>query len=286
MLKNIIRAAVEGLGYSVRRIAPPPAAPLPPTHCAPLQSVRVELFPNWPVELTLGDNIQRHALLSGVNYEAPSPQLLRTFCAPPGTVFFDMGANFGYYSYYLLAHCPHLKAHSFEPNPAHLRGQRATAKELADGRYFPHQLGLGDDVGELTLAISSINSGWSTFGLNPDFRGLEETLTMHRVPVTSFDAWCTAQNLALPATPSWVAKMDVEGFEPKVLRGMNAALKAHAFKAVLVEVLDHTLNFCGATAEEVFDLMDRTDYAPFDIWLQPTKRQAKEARNVLFLPRA
>ena len=109
---------------------------------------------------------------------------------------------------------------------------------------------------------------------------------MHRVPVTSFDAWCTAQNLALPATPSWVAKMDVEGFEPKVLRGMNAALKAHAFKAVLVEVLDHTLNFCGATAEEVFDLMDRTDYAPFDIWLQPTKRQAKEARNVLFLPRA
>ncbi|MEN9634960.1 MAG: hypothetical protein RL077_3364 [Verrucomicrobiota bacterium] len=286
MLKNIIRTVAESLGYSVHRIARPPAAPSPPLSCVPLQPVRVELFPNWPVELTLSDTIQRHALVAGVNYEAPSPQLLRTFCSPAGSVFFDLGANFGYYSYYLLSQCPQLTVHSFEPNPTHLRGQRTAAAELAADRYFPHQIGLADRDGELTLTTSSIDTGWSTFGPNPAFKGIEETLTLQRVPVTSFDAWCQRENLALPSTPLWVAKIDVEGFEPKVLRGMSAALNGHAFKAVLVEVLDHTLNFCNETAEDVFVLMDRSGYTPFDIWLQPTVRQAREARNVLFLPKA
>ena len=138
----------------------------------------------------------------------------------------------------------------------------------------------------LTLTVSSINTGWSTFGPNPDFKGLDETLTVHRVPVMSFDGWRATQNLPLPTVPSWVVKMDVEGFEPKVLLGMSEALRAHAFKALLIEVLDHTLNFCGSSAQEVFDLMDRAGYAPFAVDPQPTERHAQEARNVLFLPRA
>lgn len=285
MIKSILRGVLESLGYSVRRINPPPAPPAP-VRCVPLKTVRVDLFPNLPVELDLSDEVQRHALCSGINYESPSPQLLRSFCGPPGTMFFDMGANFGYYSYYMLAHCPHVRVHSFEPNPALVRGQRIVAAESCAGRYFPHQLGLSDDHRELVLTVSSLNTGWSTFGPNPDFKGLEDTLSTHRVPVTTFDAWRAAQSLPLPSTPSWVVKMDIEGYEPNALRGMGEALRAHAFKALLIELLDHTLNFCGGSAGEVFTLMDRAGYAPFDVWLQPTTRQAKEERNVLFLPKA
>ena len=284
MIKHLLRATAESLGYSIRRRAPPPApAPLP---SPALQPVRVDLFPGWPVELALGDAIQRHALAAGSEYEAPTPQLLRTFCGPPGTVFFDIGANFGFYSYYLLANCPQLTAYSFEPNPRHLAGHRAVAERLAAGRYFPMHAGLGDEDGELSLTVSSLDSGWSTLGRNPSFEGISGTLTTHRVPVMRFDDWRSAQGLALPDQPSWVAKIDVEGFEPRVLQGMSAALEAQAFKALVVEVLDHTLHFCGTTADEVFTRMDRAGYAPFDLWLQPTRRLPQEARNVLFLPRA
>ena len=286
-MKKFLKALFESCGYSIHRIGGPPAPPPPLIRCPPLQPLRVELFPGWPVELDLSDDVQRQALHAGAGYEAPGPQLLRSFCNTPGTTFFDIGANFGYYSHFMLAHCPHVSVHSFEPNPTHARSQQAVANnELAAGRYFPHQLGLSDGAGELALTVSSINTGWSTFGSNPDFKGLENSLATHRVPVMSFDAWCAEQKISLPSTPAWVAKLDVEGFEPKVLRGMEGALRAHAFKVLLIEVLDHTLNFCGSSAEELFGIMGRAGYAPFDEHLQPTERQAREARNVIFLPRA
>ncbi len=283
MIKNLIRAMANSLGYSIRRTAAPPAPTPPPSPT--LRPVAVELFPGWPVELSLGDTIQRHALTAGSSYEAPTPQLLRSFCGTPGTIFFDIGANFGYYSYYLLSTCPQLTVYSFEPNPLHLPGHRSVAERLAAGRYFPVHAGLGDQEGDLALTVSSLDSGWSTLGRNPSFEGIRETLSTHRVPVTRFDTWRAVQGLTLPSRPSWVAKIDVEGFETKVLEGMADALEAHAFKALVVEVLDHTLNFCGTTAEEVFARMDRAGYAPFDVWLQPTRRHPQEARNVLFLPK-
>src|SRR4051812_13497583 len=120
MIKPIVSGVLRQFGYRVQRIAPAAQVTQPPRPSVPLQPVRVELFPGWPVELDLSDGLPREALQNAQSYEAPCPQLLRTFCATPESVFFDIGANFGYYSYYMLAHCPKLTVHSFEPNPAHV----------------------------------------------------------------------------------------------------------------------------------------------------------------------
>jgi FkbM family methyltransferase len=283
MIKALLKTAFHSLGYSIARLPPPPGPPVQPVRSPPLRPLLVELFPGFPVGLDLADGVQRRALLDGPAYEAPGPALLRSFCTADETVFFDIGANFGYYSYYMLQHSAHTAVHSFEPNPAHVARQQAVAR--AHPRYQPHQIGLGDRNSELSLTVSALDSGWSTFGENPDFKGLESTLVTHRVPVTTFDAWCAQHGLALPKSPMWVAKIDVEGYEPRVLRGMVQALKAQAFKVVLIEILDHTLNFCGSSAADVFRLFDESGYAPFDERLQPTSLQPREARNVIFLPR-
>lgn len=285
MFKSLLRTFLREAGYSIQRIAPP-SLPPSPVRSPPLQAVDVELFPGWPATLDLSDHPQRHALRVGADYEAPSPRLLRTFCGTPGCVFFDIGANFGFFSHYLLSQCPRLVVHSFEPNLVHVERHRATAAALAPGRFFPHHLGLSDAAGELELVVSSVDSGWSTFGPNPHFAGQEATLSRQKAPLERFDAWCTSMNLQIPPEPVWVAKIDVEGFEPRVLRGMERALQAHAFKAILIEVLDHTLNFCGHDAGQIFDLFTSAGYTPFDTSLEPTSRQTKEERNVLFLPLA
>lgn len=272
------------MGYSIQRARPPASAAVQAGQIPALRPVQVELFPGFAVELDLTDEMPRQVLRNVAGYEAPCPQLLRQFCTSPGDVFFDVGANFGYFSYYLLAHAPHAVVHSFEPNADHVRRQRAVAARYAPDRYFPHQLGLSDQPGEVTLTMSTIDSGWSTFGTNPHFTGQEQTLRTQVTPVVSFDGWCASQGLVLPATPSWVMKMDIEGYEVRALRGMEKALRGRAFKAVLVEVLDHTLNFCGSSAGELFSTMQRAGYVPFDVWLQPTVQQPQEARNVLFLP--
>ena len=94
----------------------------------------MELFPGFPVGLDLADGVQRRALLDGPAYEAPGPALLRSFCTADETVFFDIGANFGYYSYYMLQHSAHTAVHSFEPNPAHVARQVGRAARSRHGR--------------------------------------------------------------------------------------------------------------------------------------------------------
>jgi FkbM family methyltransferase len=237
--------------------------------------VETELFPGLNVLLNLKDDGQRYLYWRGRDYDAPLPQTLANWCEG-GTAFFDIGANFGIYSYYILSACPGVSVYSFEPNPDLNATQIYMKYKNRLDRFYPQAIGLSDVETQLTLYLADRDSGHSTF-VPPT---VPENMTTARV--TTFDQWCNEMELQ-PQPHAWVAKIDVEGFEVKVLQGMRQALQAHAFKGLCIEVNEPTLKTGGSSPQELFELMASFGYQALDTNLQPTECQPHEFRNVFFV---
>jgi FkbM family methyltransferase len=133
----------------------------------------------------------------------------------PGNVFFDIGANFGYYSVVLASRLnKQLHTYAFEPNPSTLERLRyhVAINDLQEVVRV-HDLALSDQVGTAALATKEGNSG----GAHLVYPNMESTL----VRLTTLDVFCEEQRLLrLDAV-----KIDVEGFEERVLLGGRLALK-------------------------------------------------------------
>jgi FkbM family methyltransferase len=221
----------------------------------------------------------------GVGYEAPFPGLLADLLAAEDSpMFFDVGSNMGFFSFFMAARVSGVRIHAFEPNPRLYDLQRRNvARNGLATIWDSHNCALGDRPSAATLEISALNSGWSNLGKNPHFAGQEPLLNRIEVPIMRFDDWRRQAGLPLPVRPAWVAKIDVEGCEPQVVRGMAEALHGRAFKALCVEVLTHTLAFFGETPTKLTALLRAHGYHPFDANLQPASIGTEESRNLLFL---
>ena len=244
-----------------------------------------DLFPSVCVDIDLSDPIQACAYWQGSRYEHPTGQILCSWInqvkAPK---FFDIGANFGFFSYLVQSRFRHVDTYAFEPGPTNFDRLRKAKSRSRLTHLHPYQLGLADSSGQLALHLALDDSGHSTFGLNPHYQGHESRLREVMVPVTTFQEWAMQTGLTIPLAPQWVVKMDIEGFELRALRGMEPFLKAHAFAGLCVEINEHTLNFCGTSAEEVYAYLAGFGYAAHDEELRATTPLASEMRNVFFLP--
>jgi FkbM family methyltransferase len=246
-------------------------------HCR----VTTELVPGIKVHLDLKDDMQRSVYWMGLTYEQPAPATLASLCTNGVTAFFDIGANFGFYSYYILAYSPGISVYSFEPNPKLYAQQIATKAHNQMTHFFPANLGLGDHDEILMLHIAPANSGYSTFGDHPGLIGRANEVTS---TVVRFDDWRQRSQLPLPSTPAWVAKIDVEGYEVKVLEGMRQALESRAFHSICIEVNQFALANCHTTNQAIYALMESFGYQPYNEHLQKTLPQENEFRNVFFQP--
>jgi hypothetical protein len=63
-----------------------------------------------------------------------------------------------------------------------------------------------------------------------------------------------------PERPSWIAKIDVEGFETRVVRGMANSLRAQAFAGLVIEINEFTLSFCGSSSNELREVIQALGY--------------------------
>jgi len=132
-----------------------------------------------------------------------------------GDVLLDIGANFGYYSVVLASHLKKkCEIHAFEPNPCTLKLLRhhVEINGLMDVIHI-HDLALGDNPGTASLATKALNSGGT------HVVPFNESSTC--VQVTTLDDFCDHQGL----TRLDLIKIDVEGFEERVLRGGHRSLR-------------------------------------------------------------
>ena len=124
--------------------------------------VQSEIAPGIPMRFELRDSIQRELYLNGSLYEREDIDLISSFCATPGTVFLDIGANVGVYSFWVLSRFPTTRVFAFEPNPRTF-SKLSETKSLSN---YPTlnivQTALGDMTGTATMCATEENSGSST----------------------------------------------------------------------------------------------------------------------------
>jgi FkbM family methyltransferase len=242
----------------------------------------VELFPGIRVTLDFADLTQFHTYWQGSRYEVPTPEVLADLGRGSVTHFFDIGANYGFYSYWMLYRCPGIEVHLFEPNPISLSVAEEAKRRNSLQRLHLHEVGLSDERARLPLHLGREDSGHATFGPHPVLGAGPSTEAV----LLSFDEWLDEQRIAPPAQPEWLAKVDVEGLELSVLRGMRRALEARAFRALAIELNEYTLSFCGTSAAEVTDYLAGAGYEP--LAARPEGRQwpLHQTWNAFFVPGA
>jgi len=145
-------------------------------------------------------------------------------CLRPGDVFWDVGANQGFWS--LLLAGRGIEAHAFEPAPATFANQcrqfefqRSPHRERLHG----HNVGLAARPGQMRLTV---NLGTANYLLGEDQPYQGETAT---VEVTTADAFRAI------AAPPRLMKIDVEGWTLPVLEGAQEMLAQPDLLALVIE---------------------------------------------------
>lgn len=162
-----------------------------------------------------------------------------------GLRVWDVGANIGVYS--LFAARAGARVHAFEPDPAFL--ERLRRNVYLNGQQEPiqvHETALNDSAGEVTLYTDGVAGNSPALSADADGARDEVTVTQQR-----------GDTLDLPAPD--LVKIDVEGAEAGVLRGMTDVLDR--IGTVLVEVHPTMLPRFGDTPADVRDVLESRDFS-------------------------
>jgi FkbM family methyltransferase len=241
------------------------------------ETLNCELFPHIHCTLNPKDSTQQSTYWLGRRFEADTQRALKSYLRQGATHFFDIGSNYGFFSYLLYTDFPGVEIYSFEPNPKTFSLLAEIVSKNRLTRIHPQNLGLSHTEEVLTFYQTTEDSGHSSFGKDPNIEQFTETTA----PTIPFDTWCSRNGLSYPREPKWVAKIDVEGFEPNVLTGMTHALAAKAFIGISIEVFPPNLEYCGFSAKDIYEALGDAGYFPN---IPLTEVNSKLAHNVEFTP--
>jgi FkbM family methyltransferase len=170
-------------------------------------------------------------------YEKEQLEILFEFLAPLRPVFesgvaFDVGANIGNHAIYFSS--LFRTVHAFEPNP-HTFTLLSFNAQWA-GNVVVHNYGLGDEKGRFPLGESADNVGRSSIKYASHGDATVE-ISVERLDGASLDS-----------SGLCFVKMDVEGFEPNVVRGGAGLIKA---RQPLIVFEQHEHEFVDGQSETV-----------------------------------
>ena len=160
--------------------------------------------------------------LSGSRYEERFDQALLEAIQPGDTVW-DIGANVGLYTEKFsrqVGTSGHVVA--FEPSPSSVQALRARFHE--DPRVTICPVALGERPGNATFYLNGSSDGTTDSLVE---RGSDSV--PHQTEVRRGEEF-------LQGFPPQVIKIDVEGFELEVLRGLGAVLSSPGLRSVMIEV--------------------------------------------------
>lgn len=198
----------------------------------------------------LGDWASRAHYYKGIYYDRSVPLLIDRLLVAGGS-FVDVGANRGLHTLYaarVLGSRGHV--YSFEPHPETFAVLQAHLVMNQVRNCTPSNIGVADVAAELRLNLfSDEHSGTCSFVASGE---VAKTVL---VPVRPLDEVLDAASLAGPV----LVKIDVEGFEHLVLKGMTQLL-ARPDTTVICELTDEWLRKTGSSAAAVVADMARHGY--------------------------
>lgn len=198
---------------------------------------RRRLHPHgYEVELSLDNWMERYAYLVGAYYDPVTIQTIQR-CLRDGDWFIDIGANVGLVTLTGASQVgPKGRVLAFEPNPRAAQRLEANIQlnNLTNIDVLKVALGAEDNVAMLDASLQH-----GTGSLRTD-RGVP-------VPLRRGDAFVSG----IP-DDAWVfVKVDVEGYEQRVLSGLSRFLTRNRV-AFLIEITDAWLREMGGSAETLF----------------------------------
>ena len=169
----------------------------------------------------------------------------------PGMVAVDVGANLGFHTLGLARRVgPGGCVHALEPDPDNFRLLARTVREAGLGQVRLHRLAAGDRAGEQTLYLSPVNRG--------DHRVTPDDEPRRAVAVSTL----VLDELLAAAPRVDFVKIDVQGAEIAVLRGLARTLARHPPPSVLCELAPPLLRAVGTEPEECVALLRAAGLAP------------------------
>ena len=184
----------------------------------------------------------------------------------PGMVAVDVGANLGVHTL-ALAHAvgPAGRVHALEPDPANFRLLARAVAEASAVQVTLHGAAAAARAGEMDLHLSAVNRG--DHRLHPD----TATRARVRVPVVVLD-----ELLAGEPHVDFV-KIDVQGAEVAVVRGLERTLARNRAVGVLCELSPGLLRQAGSDAEVLFALFRAGGLRPHRLGRDGTYTPVDEA---------
>ncbi len=172
----------------------------------------------------------------------------------------DVGANEGQFARYVTRVLPSVRIYSFEPLTGPFAKLKQWTEEVNPPRANIFNLALGQEEGwiemfehvNITGHSSVLNTTDLSHSLYPQTRQQRTT----RVAMTKLDTLLDKGDIEL--VPEILLKLDVQGYEDRVLRGAPTVL-AHA-RACLLEVNFDPLYKSQATFQELFEILSKSGY--------------------------
>ena len=189
---------------------------------------------------------------------APEPGTRRVLerLLRPGSTFLDVGANVGTMTLFAARAVGRAgRVYAVEPTPrlAALL-QRSLAMNGVSGRVEVAACAAGEASGEAVLHLQEIMSHNSLFSSGE--ADADQTMTVPMRPV---------DEVVPPGTALDVAKIDVEGAELRVLRGMRRVLEESPALSVVLELNPPQLPRIGTTLEAWLDEVEAPGFASYVI---------------------
>lgn len=206
----------------------------------------------------------------------------------PGAVCFDIGAAYGMYTYPLARLAgPAGQVHSFEPLPVPYRildaGRRASGARNI--RITNAALGSSTGWQRLTLPyrFGLPIHGWAHVQEGLKHPGRFTATRTLEVPIYTVDRVCELREISRVD----FMKVDVEGFEPEVLKGAESTIARHR-PTLLLEIEDRHLDKYGKSATDVAGSLIERGY-DMHVWHRAgwrrTEKVSTQRRNYLFTGR-
>jgi FkbM family methyltransferase len=251
----LIRLEVPGWGRLARLAHVFDTSENGPWHTAPTRRVRGK-WHGYSMDLNLSDWSERQTYFLA-RYHDLHLQRLIDRCVRPGERVVDVGANIGMLTLHAAARVgPAGVVDSFEPNPVCCRRIEAVLARNNIRQVRLHPMGLSDAPASLVLSILQNHTGMGTLAaVDPSARVTARV----EVPVRVAD-----EVLLSDPRPVVLVKIDVEGFETRVLRGMRQLLQRDK-PIVTTEIVDVWLKRAGSSVTELLELMTQLGYEGFGL---------------------
>jgi FkbM family methyltransferase len=208
----------------------------PPLEGGPFEEIDSDVGALW---MLTGDEVMRPYLARRHTWEESTGHLIRRLLRP-GARFLDVGANVGYFTLFAHRLARGIQIESVEPHPVNYSLLRANVWANRVSAQT-HNLALGDSRSMLPMSSPPMNPGDSRVG-DRSSDGRYDLV----VPVLPADELFDGQIFD-------VVKIDVQGYEPEVILGMEGIIRRSPAIVLVVEFWPKPLFERGLDPTEVLD---------------------------------